>query len=405
MKGSKKILGAILTVAVTLSMLINVSIVAEASSYTVKISTGDVADASFDTSALTITGTGKLEGVTSREVTPGVNADYVLTISGLSYGDKISFDAAKLIKVPPTGKYNKVGGLKISGADELINPPGNTNITITVTESETYVASYIVDSIKEYDVEYSCKVTGTNSGKVNFDEKEALYAKVGELLVVPSRHYEGYIPTGVTVKVDGTEIKKDTDYTVGIRKLALKDENKKDYTKDVITEATIKALAEKTVVQFTYEPLGPTTSYETVTREDTYTIYGPPTYTYEYQYIDGQPVIRSTTNPGTTTVTNRRETNNNAAATTNENGGEAGGNPEGTGEGAGEADNTTTIGESETPLSGENGKENVEIPEPEPPKKGMSLVLKVIITVTVFTLFMIIMVLITSLVIRRRNYK
>ncbi|QFJ53611.1 hypothetical protein [Pseudobutyrivibrio xylanivorans] len=309
MKGMKRFLGCILSMVFVFALTWGNVVTADAAyTYTVNIVIGDNEDASFDESALQFTKTEnepeiKTE-VRKRTNKAGEKVDFKLIISGLNYGDKITFDAAKLIKIKGDGnsKYY-VKGLRVAGADDLYKPEGSnstTAISINVTGDETYVAAYGVGSVISYKVQYL-----DEKGNTLYPE-ETLYGAKGEEAVVPARHII-------------------------------------DYTPDA-TEKTEK-IADNTVIKFTYNKLPATITYETIEETTTVYVQGEPTYTYEYEYLDGGTQLTSTTTQRPQVVNNRRETTTNVAANTTEN---------------------VTIEEEETPLAGDT----TTIEDDETPKSG-----------------------------------
>lgn len=349
MKNSKRFLGAFLSLICVLSLLLVMPITAEANyTYTANIVVGDVDDASFDKSAITVTdkaGTERSDysiDLVKRSTASGDLVDYKLVISNLSYKDKISFDANKLVKLGADSKYY-VKGMRISGSDDLINPSGNTNVDIQVTADETYVVAYGIGKIIPYKVKY----LGENDQALY--EEETLYGAEGEVLVVPARHIPDYTPDVVEKKVE---------------------------------------LVKDTVVIFKYTKLEPTVITENVTKNEVVYVKGDTVYKYEYQYLDSEPQVVTTTNPGQTVTNNRREagatrTTGNAETTTTIIGGNATGNTADANEaGAGEAgkagkagaedsastgEGTTTIDDDSVPLAGEDV---TSIPENDVPKAG-----------------------------------
>lgn len=330
MKGRKKLLGYILAAVFVISLVFNKPMVSQAgSTYTVSISVGDVENASFDTSALKINSKDAKISEKTRTTDSGA-VPFKLDISNLAYGDTVEFDAAKLIKLDlaKDSKY-VVKGLRVSGADSMVNEDGNTNIKITVNNSEVYVAAYKICSIIPYKVQYV-----DESGKALYNE-EVLYGAEGEDTIVPARHFNGYKPNKV--------------------------------------EESVK-LAKDTVVKFVYKKLESTVEYETVTQTSTLYVNGQPTYVYEYEYLEGTPTVNTVTRPGNETVTTRRVTNNRedgqvttieGEATEDNNGAAEGANAEGNFEAeASEGTDVATIDDEQTPTTGGEAETIEEEPTP-----------------------------------------
>ncbi len=301
MRAFKKTLGLFLTLVFVITLANLVPINAEASyTYRIKIALGNNADASFDSSAVDAL---KADLGSDRV---SVDGD-VLTITGWNYDDTYNFDVDALVKVKAnetTGerKYY-VSGLRVSGGDSLVTSPtkgsnDNNNVeasaNITVTGDETYVVAYGVGTVIPYTVKYV-----DESGNALLED-DTLYAAKGEVVYVPAKHIDKYYPNAYYL-TDSTGLKADTVFT------------------------------------FIYKKYSGSTKVIDETSYSSSTVYGEPTYEYQYR------------NSGTTTTTEEGTTNNRG------NGGNAGGN-------AGDADNAggdgddagagedTTITDGDTPL-------------------------------------------------------
>lgn len=372
MKNSKRFLGAFLSLICILSLAFVHPVTAEANyTYTVNIVIGDVDNATFDESAISVADkAGNIKSDYSidtlkRKSNTGETVDFKLAISNLSYKDKISFDATKLVKLGADSKYY-VKGMRLSGSDELVNASGNTNVVIEVNADDTYVTAYGVGKIIPYKVKY----LGEKDEALY--EEETLYGAEGEEIVVPARH----IP---------------------------------DYTPDVIEKKL--PLAKDTVVIFKYTKLEPTVVTETVTKSETVYVKGDTVYTYEYEYVDGEPQVVTTTNPGQTVINNRRETGatrttgntgtNVTAQNTNAAGngtvGEAGAADDGAANPS--ADGTTTIGEDDVPLAG--GEKN--IPETDVPKGGDDNSHKMARNIFITLIIITVIIVITYIVVQQKR--
>lgn len=376
MKNSKRFLGAFLSLVCVLTLAFAVPVSVEANyTYTVNLVIGDVDNATFDASAISITdkaGNTKSDySIDSVKRTSGTgeSVDFKLAISNLSYKDKISFDAARLVNLGQNSKYY-VKGMRLSGSDAMVNPVGNTNVTIVVDSDDTYVTAYGVGKVIPYKVQY----LGEKDEALY--EEETLYGAEGENIIVPARH----IP---------------------------------DYTPDVIEKKI--ALAKDTVVVFKYSKLEPTVITETVTKAETVYVNGGTNYTYEYEYIDGEPQVTTTTTPGQTTVNNRQENGavrvnrNLGTDTTVANGNNAGGNENGNesenGAAGTEATNTSgeeaiTIDEGDVPLAG--GNTNT-IPDPDVPKGGEDVNYNMARNIFITLVILIIIILITYTVVQHKR--
>lgn len=350
MKYSKKILGFILAFVFVISLATSKPIVSEASSYKITISVGDVTNASFDETALSVTSSNAYKTEVKTRSTDDGDVPFKLVISGLGYGDKVSFDAAKLITLDTTknSKY-LVKGVRVAGADKLYNSEDSTNVNINVTTSETYVAAYKICEIIPYKVQY-VDTTGAE-----LYQEETLYGAKDEDVVVPARHFNSYKP-------------------------------------DVV-EKNVK-LVDGTVVKFVYTKLDPIEIEEKVTTETTVNyVNGGTKYEYEYEYINGEPTVTTETRPGQNTVTDRGTVHNNRQTTENANGeaAEAGGNEQG----AAGADGSTTIDDGQTPTTGGNGEkiEDTKTPKSGEAKEhlGRTLIITMIILIILVITFLVAM--------------
>ncbi len=360
MKNIKRFFGIALTLLFVLSVVFVVPATAEAKeyTYTVNIALGDNIHASFDEAALSVVNkdgnanTNVSTKVVNRTTEDGKKVPFRLEISNLSYEDVISFDAASLVKIASSEAGSKyyVKGIRRSGADAL--EAGGTNVALTVKEDEAYVAAYGVGNIIPYKVKYL-----DTAGNVLY-EAETLYGAEGEEAIVPARHVPDYKPDKV--------------------------------------ERTV-TLAKGTAVTFTYEKLPATVTYETTYETKTVYTKGEPTYIYEYEYNEGEPTVITNTNTNPTTAVNRGVVNNRATATATST--EA---VTATAEGTDDngfvdenADDTTTIGEEETPTNGE--VETIE--DEETPKAIMEqshLARSMIITLIILVILTLVVMFIVS---------
>lgn len=360
MKVTKRLLGFCLTFFLVIPLSFASHTVVNASGYVVNISLGNNQFAEFNSSAASI---------------GNVSADgRKLTLKNVATVSEI--ESAITIKPDPSHNNEEkyvFDGLRVSGNDDKY-----TGTTIPVDCDQTYVVAYKICKIVPYTVEYRLKTsTGNTMDKEVAGAKasDTLYGAVNEKVTVPAQEIEGYVPDANS------------------KYLALADS---DTDNKVI---------------FTYSRLEEKITYQEIT--DTKYIYGNPTYTYTNDYVDGGTTVRESTTPGRTVVSNRREGSQTTTAGTAGNGaGEAGGAAGGAtnGEGGGDAD-ITTIGDGETPLAGE-GETGTSIPDPEPPKRvdpnkkgGISLISRVVVTVTIITLITLVIITFVTYIVRRRNYK
>ena len=358
MKLLKNCIGFCLMISLVITLAAASFITVNAGGYKVDISLGNNKFAEFNSGADAL-GTVSTDG---RKLTLSKSA----TIAEI--------ESAITIK-PDSSKNNEekyvFDGLRVGGNDSKY-----TGTTVTLDEDQTYVVAYKICKIVPYTVEYRYKsVSGKTMDKVynektksyvNAKAKDVLYGAVNEKVTVPAQEIEGYLP----------------------------DEDSKNL---VLADTSTG-----NKVVFTYSPY----EEKIIIEERTFTkyIFDDPTYTYSYDYVDGGPYVTINNTPGRTVVNNRRESNEStpqAVDTANE----AGDNDSDTAEAGSD---TTTISDTDTPLAGE-GEDETNIPEPETPKRiepeksGLSLIARVVLTVTVVTLITLIMITVTSYIVRRRR--
>ncbi len=311
MRAFKKTLGLFLTLVFAL-MLANIqpiTIKAEEYAYTIRISLGNNADAYFDSTYVAGLKSkyGKDKYLKDKDNKPKDRVDDsksdVLTITGCVYGEELEFDLDSLIKIKANATTGEekyyVSGLRVSGGNKLVQKKGESDKNLTVvkkpyikvTGDETYVVAYGVGTVIPYTVKYV-----DEEGNALLED-DTLYAAKGEVVYVPAKHIDKYYPNAYYL-TDSTGLKADTVFT------------------------------------FIYKKYSGSTKIIDETSYSSSTVYGDPTY--EYQYRNNGT---NTTQEGTT---NNRGNGGNA-------GGGAGDADAGDGDNAGAGDDTT-ITDGETPL-------------------------------------------------------
>lgn len=316
MKKAKRLFGLILTFVFVLTLANLNPDIAKAESYTyrVNIRIGNNEDASFID-----------DGVASLKAKYGdeqvsVNDD-VVTISGFNYGDEIDVSVDKLIKVSPNAKTGNtkyyISGLRVSGGDTIVtqatqDAAGNraVNFNSTVKGDEDYVVAYGVGSTIPYTVKY------VDADGNALAPDDVYWGTLGEIILVPARHLDNYYP-------------------------------------DALYRTASEGLKENTVFTFQYTKYNGKVNHIDETTYVSDTVYGEPVY--EYQYV----------NRGTRTVDGGRNThpaggNGGANAGGDDADADAG---EDNGDG-GDADQTTTIEDEQTPL------DVIDIDDPDTAKHG-----------------------------------
>lgn len=357
MKLFKRLLGFCLTLFLVITISAVSFITVNAAGYKVDISLGNNKFAEFNSGADAL-GTVSTDG---RK----------LTINRAVTIDEIK--NAITIKPDPSNNEEKYmfDGIRISGNDSKY-----TGTTVALDEDESYVVAYKICKIVPYTVEYRYKTaSGVTMDKVynektksyvNAKPNDVLYGAVNEKITVPAQEIVGYQPDAYSK----TYVLADTDTG----------------NKIVFVYSAAQEKIEIT--------------------EETYTkyIFGDPTYRYNYEYVDGGPYVTVKDVPGRSVVNNRRETGQNNVVEPQA----ADNSADENGATVNETSDTTTIGDSDTPLAGEK-KDQTKIPEPETPKRiepeknELSLVAKVVLTITVITILVLIMITITTYIMRRRH--
>lgn len=356
MKGIKKYLGGLLAVMFAFSLMLTLSVRAEATDtkYTVTISLGNLGEskeASFNVSKIEAMGyaASSIQG-NKLVITENYNSSSPKTLSRNAICEAID------IKADSNGvKKHYVKGLRVAGADAIISSD------IVFDKDETYVVAYGVGEVISYIVKFVDEKGNAVASPIT------LYAGKGESIKVPAEHITGYTPD-----VESKDIILNTD---------------------------------KQEVVFTYK--APTEKENVTYKEITSIQYinGTPTYTYDYEYVEGEPQVRTNTNTGNTVVNNREiaAAGTEAGAAGAAEGAEAAeAGAEGEGDAAGESaegSDETTITDPDTPLG-------IEIPETDTPLGGQnqrSGLSRVLVTIAVITIILIIAVIITTYYVSRKR--
>ncbi|MBQ7469573.1 MAG: hypothetical protein IJS76_04035 [Pseudobutyrivibrio sp.] len=317
MKKAKKLLGLILTFVFALTLANLNPDIAKAESYTyrVNICIGNNEDASFIS-----------EGVDSLKAKYGEERvsvmDDVLTIEELNYGEEIDIRVDQLIQISPNAETGNtkyyLSGLRISGGDTIVtqakkDADGNRAVTLhgTVEGDEDYVVAYGVGATIPYTVKY------VDADGNALAPDDIYWGTIGEIVLVPARHLDNYYP-------------------------------------DALYRTASEGLKENTVFSFQYTKYDGKIRYIDETTYSSETVYGEPVY--EYQYVNRGT---RTTDGGRTT---RPAAGGNGAA--NADGDDADADAgEDNGDG-GDADQTTTIEDEQTPL------DVIDIDDPDTAKHG-----------------------------------
>lgn len=207
MRYKNMFLSFFLALVFSFALFISVVDTVEASSgytYRIKIALGNNEDAYFDEEA--VEALGEQYSVSFQQNTGGKNTR--LVIKELNYGDVVSLNVKNLIKISSSSSEEKyyVKGLRISGEDDLVAMDTNGDTTLTITGDETYVTAYGVGATVPYTVEYV-----DEDGNKLLDD-DTLYAAVGEIVFVPARHIDGYMPDAY-YKTDSSGISEGQVFT------------------------------------------------------------------------------------------------------------------------------------------------------------------------------------------------
>ena len=107
-----------------------------------------------------------------------------VVLTGIAYGDKVTFNAQSDVKLPVDSKYY-VQGVRLSGRDNDEVP----NTVFTITGDADYVVAY---GIKGNQVSYTVKYIGPDGKALSSDD--VFYGNVGDKPVVAYKYIEGYTP-------------------------------------------------------------------------------------------------------------------------------------------------------------------------------------------------------------------
>ena len=130
-------------------------------------------------------GIGDLSGLSSGYMI--TSSQDRITISGLSYRDRVSFNAVSLIKLPEDSKYY-VKGIRQSGRDNNTVEQVRSN-SILVESDRDYVVAYgIKGDMAAYHVNYRDEAGNTLA------PSETYYGNVGDKPVMAFLYIEGYEP-------------------------------------------------------------------------------------------------------------------------------------------------------------------------------------------------------------------
>ena len=130
-------------------------------------------------------GIGDLSGLSSGYMI--TSSQDRITISGLSYRDRVSFNAVSLIKLPEDSKYY-VKGIRQSGRDNNTVDQVRSN-SILVESDRDYVVAYgIKGDMVAYHVNYRDEAGNTLA------PSETYYGNVGDKPVMAFLYIEGYEP-------------------------------------------------------------------------------------------------------------------------------------------------------------------------------------------------------------------
>lgn len=121
-----------------------------------------------------------------------------IVITGLSYEDRVTYQAQKSVRVPDTSKYY-VRGFRLSGRD---NGTIAKYASFVVTESQDYVVAYgIKGDVTQYTVTYKDEQGNTLA------PSQTYYGNVGDLPVMAYTYLDGHIPSARNIS---RELKADS---------------------------------------------------------------------------------------------------------------------------------------------------------------------------------------------------
>lgn len=353
MNSLKKVLGFFLSLVFVFTIVMTSAVTVQAegvAEYTVIISLGNNKDATFNETKVA-----GLEGYSAAKYRVNAAKDK-LTITAPATESYTQAQILGTVDIEGDEFYKK--GFRRSGADDLYKGD------IAFNEDETYIVAFGIGSVIAYNVKY------VDSKGNDIATPVTLYAGKGETVKVAAEHVKGYTPDKETIEAQLTTEGQEFKFV---------------YTEP--TEIINEKIVENVVTKI---------------------VNGPTKYTYSYEYVDGEPVVSTRTNPGTTVVNNRRESNN----TTNDSGvrnnriqtasteaGDASDEGAGADDASGDA-GTVTIGEDETP------KGIVDIEPEDVPKKGETVFnryIRMLIVVIAIVFAVIFIILITLHMMERKR--
>ena len=276
MKQINRVLSTFLAFVFVLSAVMACPITAKAYNYTIKITLAASSDEKAEFIPLEEMISSKALNISNGEA--AINGE-TLTLTGLNYGDKVTFNPQAAITIGADSKYY-VKGMRVAGTNNVLAAGA-----FDVFEDQTYVIAYGVGDIVPYVVHY-----------VDMDGKELLdavtyYSAADEAVYIPYKHVDGYAPVKAFCNYDDKLVYDYPNaYNIPVKHLPKLDENGKpaEYT-------------------FQYSKGGET---QVVTTEveivETSTSYGAPIYNFQSR----QQSSRLTN--GTTNIIRRNAGNNGA---------------------------------------------------------------------------------------------
>lgn len=179
MKQIKGLLGTLLAFIFVVTAIMAYPINAKAYNYTIKIKLACSSEEKAEFIALADMISSKALTLTNGEAT--INGE-TLTLSGLNYGDKISFNPQAAVNISEDSKYY-VKGMRVAGTNNVLAAGA-----FDVFEDQTYVIAYGVGDIVPYIVNYV-----DEDGKKLLDSV-TYYSAAGEAVYIPYKHIDGYAP-------------------------------------------------------------------------------------------------------------------------------------------------------------------------------------------------------------------
>ena len=187
MKLYKRLLGAFLTFVFVLTTFTVQPITAKAYNYTINIMLACSGDEGAEYIPLSEMISSKTLSLSNGKADIQGNT---LKLTGLNYGDKVSFNPQAAIKLKEDSKYY-VKGMRIAGTNNVLAAGA-----FDVFEDQTYVIAYGVGDIVPYIVHYVDK----NGNKLL--EDTTYYSAAGEAVYIPYKHIDGYAPLKASCNYD-----------------------------------------------------------------------------------------------------------------------------------------------------------------------------------------------------------